>query len=186
MPCNNCLLAVTSARRECIVKNRILCLFLTFVALFFCAGLSTAALADSSRDRTQVGHDINIPPGEEVDDATCVGCSVRVRGHVSGDVTTFGGSIVVEDQGEIGGDATTFGGSVRLDPQVKVNGDVTVFGGRIRRDPSASIGGDVTNFGGPGWIVLIILVPFAALGGLIALIVWLIRRAARPSLPAAA
>ena len=60
---------------------------------------------------------------------TCFACSVRVRGHVAGDVTTFGGSIVVEDDGEIGGDATSFGGDVRLDKGVKVAGGVTVFGG---------------------------------------------------------
>ena len=66
---------------------------------------------------------------EEVSEATCFGCSIRVRGHVSGDVTAFGGSIVVEDQGQIGGDLTTFGGSLRLGEDANVSGDVAVFGG---------------------------------------------------------
>jgi hypothetical protein len=127
-----------------------------------------------------------VAPGEEIGEATCFGCSVRVRGHVSGDVTTFGGSIVVEDQGAIGGDATTFGGGIRLEQQAKVGGDLTVFGGRIRRDPQASVGGDTTNFGGPGWLILVIVVPLAVLGGLIALVIFAIRRITRPSLPAAA
>jgi hypothetical protein len=133
-------------------------LFLVVVAL------SSAALAD--RDRTQVGHTINIGPDEEVGDATCFGCSIRVRGHVSGDVTAFGGS-VVEEEGQIGGDAT-------------------VFGGRIRRDPAAAVGGDVTTMGGRGWIFLIFLIPLILLGLFIALIVWIIRRLLRPSVPVAA
>ena len=88
--------------------------------IIFAGALSGAAFAASSTDRTQFGHNISVGPGEEVSEVTCFGCSVRVRGHVSGDVTTFGGSVVVEDQGEIGGDTTTFAGDVRLDKGVKV------------------------------------------------------------------
>lgn len=137
-------------------------------------------------DATQVGRDIIVGPGEEVGEATCFGCSVRVRGHVSGDVTTFGGGIIVEDQGQIGGDLTSFGGEIRLGQQVKVGGDVTVLGGHLRRDPAASVGGDVTNMGGAGWMILIFVIPLAFIGALVALIVWFIRRLLRPSLPAAA
>lgn len=118
---------------------------------FFLIALSTAAFADGSHDRTQFGRNISIGPGEEATEVTCFGCSVRVRGHVTSDVTTFGGTIVVEDQGEIGGDAVTFGGGVRLDNQAKVQGDVTVFGGQLHRDATATVRGDVTNFSGAGW-----------------------------------
>lgn len=151
--------------------------------VFFCAALTISAYADGPRERTQVGGNISIGPDEEVSEATCFGCSVRVRGHVSGDVTVFGGSIVVEDQGQIAGDATTFGGDIRLDKAVNVGGDVTVFGGRVRRDPEASVGGDVTNMGGPGWIVPIILAPLVFIGVFVGLIVWLIRRLLRPATP---
>lgn len=140
----------------------------------------------STGDVTQVRRDITIGAGEEVSEATCFGCSVRVRGHVGGDVTTFGGSIIVEDQGQIDGDVTSFGGEIRLDQQVKVSGDVTVLGGHLRRDPAASVGGDVTNLGGAGWMILIFVIPLAFIGALAALIVWFIRRLLRPSLPAAA
>jgi len=90
-----------------------------------------------------------------------------VRGHVSGDVTAFGGSIVVEDQGQVNGDASAFGGDIRIDKEAKVAHDVAVFGGRIRRDPAATVGGDVTTIGGPGWIFLIFLTPliFSAIRG---------------------
>ena len=153
--------------------------------LMFIVALSSAALADG-RDRTQVGSNISIGPDEEVNEATCFGCSIRVRGHVSGDVTAFGGSVVVEDQGQVGGDTTVFGGDVRIDREVKLGGDVTVFGGRIRRDPAATVGGDVTTMGGPGWIFLLVLLPLIFLGALGAFVVWLIRRLMRPSIPAAA
>jgi hypothetical protein len=101
-------------------------------------------------------------------------------------VTTFGGSIVVEDQGQVDGDATSFGGGIRLDKDVKVSGDVTVFGGRIHRDSAATVGGDVTTMGGPGWVVAIFLVPLISFGLFVALIVWLVRRLLRPSVPATA
>jgi cytoskeletal protein CcmA (bactofilin family) len=168
------------------MKNRIVLYRLPFACLLFCCVIASSAFADDDHERTRVGHNITIGPGEEVDEATCFGCSVRVRGHMAGDVTAFGGSISVEDQGQIGGDATTFGGSVRLEKDAKISGDLTVFGGRIHRDPAATVGGDVTNFGGPGWIVLILGAPLILFGGLVALIIWLVRRLLRPSMPATA
>ena len=152
----------------------------------FLGALSGTAFADAPRDRTQVGSNITIRPGEEAGDVTCFGCSIRVRGHVSSDATAFGGSVIIEDGGEVGGDITTFGGGIRLGKEVKVRGDVTVFGGRIQRDPAATVGGDVTTMGGPGWMVLIFLTPLIFLGLFVALIVWVIRRLLRPAVPAAA
>jgi cytoskeletal protein CcmA (bactofilin family) len=168
------------------MRYRICPLRLLSAGLLICVALATAALADDANDRTQVGSNINVGPGEEVSDATCFGCSVRVRGHVTGDVTTFGGSVLVEDNGQVDGDVTTFGGDIRLDKEVKVTGDVTLFGGRIRRDPAATVGGDVTNFGGPAWMVLIFLIPLVLFGLFVALIVWIIRRLLRSAAPAPA
>jgi hypothetical protein len=145
-----------------------------------------ALFADSAREMTQFGHDINIGAGEEASDVTCFGCSVRIRGHVAGDVTVFAGRVTIEDQGQINGDATVFGPGIRLENGAKISGDVTVFGGQIHRDASTSIGGDVTNFSGPLWLVLIFGLPFVILGAFIALIVWMIRRLTRPSVPATA
>ena len=147
--------------------------------------LSGAAFAKENPSYTQVGRNITVGPNERVGDLTCFGCSIRVRGAVAGDVTTFGGSIAIEDPGEVAGDVTTFGGDIRLD-KVKIAGDVTVFGGQIHRDPEASISGDVTSMGGRGWVVLIFVSPFIVLGLLVGLVVWLVQRARRPSVPAAA
>jgi hypothetical protein len=168
------------------MSNRVPRLRLLSACLLFFLAFSSAAFADAASDRTHFGHDISVGPDEKVGDVTCFGCSIHVRGHVTSDATAFGGSIIVEDEGQIDGDATIFGGGVRLERQSNVGGDVTVFGGRIHRDSSASVGGDVTNFGGPIWIVLIFGLPLALLGGFIALIVWIVRRLTRPSVPVAA
>jgi hypothetical protein len=154
--------------------------FFTAVFLF---SLSAAAFADGSHDRTQFGHDITVGPGEEVSEVTCFGCSVRVRGRVAGDVTTFGGGVVLEDQGQVGGDLTSFGGNLRLEKEANIGGDVTVFGGRIHRDDSAKIGGDVSTFSGTFWLLLIFGLPFVILGAFIALIVWIVRMLTRPEAP---
>jgi len=147
---------------------------------------SSVAFGVDSRDRTEWGHNITIGPGDDATELTCFGCSVRIRGHVAGDVTVFGGNIILEDKGEMGGDATAFLGEVRLEKEVRVGGDVTAFGGRIRRDSTAIIGGDVSNFAGTGWLFLVIGLPLLTLGALVALIVWLIRRLMRPAVPLAA
>src|SRR5262249_45468208 len=104
----------------------------------------------------------------------------------AGDVTTFGGSIILEDRGEIGGDVTAFAGDIRLGAATNAGGDVTVFGGQIRRDPAATIGGGVTSMTGKFWGVLSFMSPFVLLGVRIAFIVWLVRRMLRPAVPVAA
>jgi len=154
--------------------------------VLLCLALSSAALAKDNPSYTQVGHNITIGPNEQVGELTCFGCSIRVRGQVAGDVTAFGGSVVVEDQGQVAGEVTTFAGDIRLDRGVKVAGDVTVFGGQIRREPGAAISGDVTTMGGRHWFVPIILAPFIFLGLLVALVIWLVQRLRRPPAPAMA
>jgi hypothetical protein len=154
-------------------------------SLLLVLALGVPAFADGSHDRTQFGHDVTIGADEKVSEVTCFSCSVRIRGHVDGDVTTFGGSVAVERDGFIGGDTTTFGGDVRLDGGASVK-DLIVFGGRIRRDSGASVGGDVTTFGGGAglWLFIVFGLPFLILGAFIVLIVWLVRRfMRRPEVP---
>jgi hypothetical protein len=157
-----------------------------FYALLFWIAFSTAAFAKDSPSYTQVGRNINVGPNDKVGDLTCFGCSIHIRGEVAGDVTTFGGSVTVEHQAPVAGDVSIFGGDARLDRGVRVAGDVSVFGGQIHRDPQAAIAGDVTSFGGHGWLLPILVTPIVLLGLLVALVVWIIQRTRRPSLPAAA
>lgn len=154
--------------------------------LCFAATASASSPTRSAPDRTQTGSDIIVGPNDQAGELTCFGCSVRVRGHVLGDVTTFGGSVVVEEGGQIDGEATTFAGGVRMEKDVTIKGDVTVFGGRIHRDPTATIGGEVTNFGGGIWIVIFFVLPFVFLALFIAFVVWVIRKLTQPRVPAAA
>jgi len=151
------------------------------------SALGSSAVAEGSHERTEVGHDITIGADQTASEATCFGCSVRVRGRVDGDITTFGGSIVIERDGFVGGDATVFGGDLRLDADAKVK-DVTVFGGRVHRDPQAVVDGDTTTFAGGAalWLFILFGLPFLFLGAIIGLVVWLIRRFKRPALPVAA
>jgi hypothetical protein len=156
------------------------------VCLFACFALSAIAFSQTNPDVTQFGHNINIGPDEQVSDVTCLGCNVRVQGHVAGDVTTLGGSVVIEENGQVGGDTTVVGGDVRLEQGVNVSGDVTVVGGSLRRATDATIGGEVTNLAGRAWLLLIFGLPLVILGGLLFLLVWLVRRLFRSAVPAAA
>ena len=52
--------------------------------------------AESNPDRFQFNHDIHIEADEKAGDVTCIGCSVYVRGQVSGDVTAIAGSVFAE------------------------------------------------------------------------------------------
>jgi len=88
---------------------------------------------------------------------------------------------VAEQGATISGDITTVRGNARLDNGTQVAGDVTAIAGTARRDPKATVGGDITSMGGGGWVFLVFLLPFVFLGGLVALIIWLIQRSRRPA-----
>ncbi len=113
---------------------------------------STSFAAETNPDRFQMNHDIHIQADEKVGDVTCIGCSVYVRGQVSGDVTAIAGSVIAESGASIAGDVTTIGGNARVENGTQVAGDLTAIGGDVRRDPQASVAGDVTTMGGHGWV----------------------------------
>jgi hypothetical protein len=149
------------------------CMFAIFL-------VASATFAETNPDRFQMNHDIHIQADEKVGDVTCIVCSVYVRGQVSGDVTAIAGGVIAEAGSSIAGDVTTIGGNARVESGTQVAGDLTAIGGDLRRDPQASVAGNVTTIGGHGWVFLIFLLPFAILGGIIALIIWLIQRSRRP------
>jgi hypothetical protein len=150
-----------------------ICIFAIFVA-------PSSTFAETSPDRFQMNHDIRIQLDDKVGDVTCIHCSVYVRGQVAGDVTAFAGNIFIESGASIAGDVTTIAGDARLGGSTQVAGDVTTIGGALRRDPQATVAGDVTNVGGGGWVFLIFLLPLFFLGGIVALVAWLIQRSRRP------
>jgi len=140
--------------------------------LFFCA----ASFAASSPDRTQFGSDIHVQAGEKTADVTCINCSVYVRGQVSGDVTTVHGNIVLESGAEVAGDITAIWGNVRTESSTQIAGDLTAVAGSVHRDPQSTSAGDVTALEGTKWLLAIIVPPIIFLGGIIALIIWLVQR----------
>jgi hypothetical protein len=156
-------------------------LALRVVVGFACLLIPVSLLASSDPDRTQFNRDIHIGPNEKVGDVTCIGCSVHVRGQVAGDVTTIAGSVFLEPGASIAGDVTAVGGNTRAESGTQVSGDLTAIGGTLLRDPQAAVAGDVTTVGGGRWIFLIFLTPFLFLGGIIALIIWMVQRSCHPA-----
>jgi Polymer-forming cytoskeletal len=147
--------------------------------------LAAPTLGQYKSDRVQYNHDIILDPGQTSGDLECVNCSVFVRGEVTGDVTVVHGNAVIEPRAKVTGDVTAVLGDLSVQSGAQVQGDSTVVGGRVRRASDATISGDVTSLGGAGWVVLIVFLPRALLGGLVAFIVWLIARMRR-SAPIAA
>jgi len=140
---------------------------------------STCAAAEQPGSRVQIGRDIVVQSGERTGDLVCVACSIRVRGQTAGDVVAVAGSIAIESGAQVAGDTVAVVGSIRLDSGAQVAGDITAVAGAVRRNPQAVIAGDVTSMEGAGWMLLILLVPLLFLGGIVALIVWLVQRSRR-------
>ena len=90
------------------------------------------------------------------------------------DVTTFGGSVVVEDRERWARDATSFGGDVRLDKGVDAfMATLPCSAARIRRDPEASVAAMSPTSAARSGSFLIFWPPFVILGAFVALIVWI-------------
>ena len=143
--------------------------------------ISGFALARSGAERFQMNHDIHVAADDNSGDVTCINCSVYVRGHISGDIFTLNGDIVVEQNGQVAGDLATLGGNVRLEGGTQVGGDIAAIGGAVRRDNAAIIGGAVSAMGNRSWALIIILLPMLVLAALVALVVWLVQRARQPA-----
>ena len=150
------------------------------LVLAFFAFASLKASANDSNDRVQIGRDIHVSGDQQVGDLVCIGCSIYVHGaQTSGDAVAVAGSINLESA-SIGGDTVAVAGSVRLRGESRVGGDAVAVMGSVNRDQDAAIRGDVTSLGGPGWFLLIGVLPLVMFAGIIALIVWLIQRARNP------
>ena len=143
--------------------------------------LSTGLAAQMIPDRFQKNHDIHVETGETIGDATCINCSIYIRGQLAGDATAIKGNVVVEQGAKIAGDVTVLFGKATIENDAQVGGDATAIGGTVHRDPQGRVGGDVTSLAGGGWVLFIFLVPLAVMGGIIALIVWLVQRRRKPA-----
>lgn len=152
---------------------------LSLLALVFVVTVP-AAFASGGSEITQFGRDIRIGEDQKAADVTCINCSVYVQGNVAGEITVLHGNVVIEENAMVGGEVTALMGDVRMADGAKIAGELTVLGGKLRRPPTASVAGDVTVMEGAIWVYLMLLTPFLFLAGLIALIVWLVRRRTAP------
>jgi hypothetical protein len=152
----------------------------SLICVFAILALAAWMPAERKHERTQFNNDLRVDEGESVGEVTCIHCSIFIRGQVTGDATAFLGRIVLEPNASVSGDATSIAGDVRLAGGAKVGGDATAIGGSVLRDPQASVGGDIDAMAGGAWMLLIFLVPVVVLGGIVALIVWLIQKGRRP------
>jgi hypothetical protein len=155
-----------------VVRPLVIALLLAMSSLVFAA--------DDEPDRTEFGHDIHVAAGQQAQELTCFFCSIYIRGQVGGDVTAFGGRIVLEEPAQVGGDVTTIVGSVVAGSGIKIGGDLTAVGGSIQRASDAMVGGDVTPLRKTWWLTLLLVSPLIVLGILIAAVVWFIQYLRRP------
>ena len=126
------------------------------VSLFRCLPIVVLALAvtvpsafaKGSADYTQFVHDIRISADQKAGELTCFNCSVYVHGQVNGDITTFHGHIVIDQNAIVSGEVTSFLGEVRAASGAKIGGDATVFGSNLVLDQDAAVGGEATTFAG--------------------------------------
>jgi hypothetical protein len=79
------------------------------------------------RDRSQMFRDVIVAPNETANVVQCFACNVYVRGHVTGDIVTGGGSIYIS--GPVDGVAFAIGGHVELRADGELYGDAVAIGG---------------------------------------------------------
>ncbi|MBX7190704.1 MAG: polymer-forming cytoskeletal protein [Sandaracinaceae bacterium] len=84
------------------------------------------ALAD---ERVGFGQSVVVGTNEVVDAATSFGGDVSVDGEVRGDVTSFGGAIVLGPHAHVHGDVATMGGALARSPGAIIDGSIALFGG---------------------------------------------------------
>lgn len=111
------------------------------------------AVADA-QERVMVGEDIYVAEGEDIDEAICIGCSIRIDGRVK-EAVAIGGGIEVNGEvseavvaifggvtidGEVGKEAVVIGGGMQVNG--KVRRDVVSVLGGLTLGPGAEIGGD--------------------------------------------
>jgi hypothetical protein len=120
------------------MTRRLAVLFLMVSTL----GITTPAQTKipANHDRLKALKSIAIEADETVSDVQCFLCNIHVRGHVTGDIVTFGGSIFVD--GRVDGDAVAFGGRIESNSNSKIFGDAVAIGGYISRQDNSVIVGE--------------------------------------------
>jgi carbonic anhydrase/acetyltransferase-like protein (isoleucine patch superfamily) len=96
--------------------------------------------------RTYFNQDIFIAQGQQIQNATCMFCSVQVEGDVTGSVFVLFGNLNVS--GRVRGRATVIGGNAVIDSLAQIGGNALVVGGNAVYEAEESIAGNAWVIGG--------------------------------------
>jgi hypothetical protein len=99
-------------------------------------------------DRFQYLQNLVIAPGERVRYATCVLCSITVRGSVGRWATALWGDVTVEADGGVGERIEANGGRITLLAGARVNHSLSAIGGSVIMEPDVKTN-RVFGFGQP-------------------------------------
>jgi hypothetical protein len=117
------------------------------LALLGSAGFASVATAQQQPgNRTYIGQDIYIASGQQVNNATCLFCSVQVEGNLTGHVFVLFGNLTVS--GLVRSNATVVGGNAVIDSQARIGGNTFVLGGNAVYETDDSIAGNAYVLGG--------------------------------------
>lgn len=115
----------------------------TVVLLFFSV---VVASAQKQHSRTYFNQDIFVAQGQQIQNATCIFCSVQIEGDVTGHVFVLFGNLNVT--GRIEGRTTVIGGNTVIDSQARIGGSALVIGGNAVYETDDSISGNAWVVGG--------------------------------------
>jgi hypothetical protein len=146
---------------------------LVFLAVLV-AVVPSALSASDGGDRVQFFQSIDIGADDQVGDAVCIFCSIRMAGTTSGDVVAIFGNVIVD--GTVNGDVVAVGGGVKLGEDANISGDAVALGRGLYRHPNASVKGEVVSQSGTIIFLGLMLAPLLPIILVVALIVWLLRR----------
>ena len=102
------------------------------ILVFFACAIPAAAVPNpqaNPQDRTHFFHDITIEPNDTANVVQCFGCNVHVRGHVTGDIVTGGGSVYIS--GPVDGDVLAVGGHIDVKAGGQLHGNAIAIGGYV-------------------------------------------------------
>jgi hypothetical protein len=138
---------------------------LIFALLFLAAAATRAFAAD---DRVAILRSISIEEGEEVQNAVCILCSIRIDGSVQQNAVAILGG--VRSNGPIGQNAVSILGSISLGRDAHVGQNCVAVLGSVRHYTSGQIGQNVVEI--PFGIIFIPIFIFIGIIYLIRTLVW--------------
>jgi serine acetyltransferase len=138
----------------------------TLFALLLVAAAVPRAFADDNR--VAIFHSISVEEGEEVDNAVCILCSIRIDGAVGQNAVTILGSI--RSNGPIGQNAVSILGGINLGHEAHVGQNAVAVLGSVRHFSSEQIGQNVVEI--PFAVILIPIFFFIGIVYLIRTLVW--------------